>query len=267
MTGSDASVGIVFVNRTDSLCHGGGDDDTGGDERRRRRTRRGLENLTEDEGLRVEIDGRALERDRSGDGSLAFGGGGPPGDVQGHFDGAAAMHQVAHGAVRRRPVRVGHEVHETHAVAPDYFRPAIGAVGTDRLVVSQCVVGVHEIITMTWPEGDVARIIAVRPGVQFAGSPRRVRRSASSRRWSSRNSRNGRSTVRCPSGRGTDGLTPSALGRRSTTVSKNQSSSLDAWAGNTASRIAITKRSENSAAWPEALLITAASEARSMSRV
>src|SRR5437879_10020008 len=111
------------------------------------------------------------------------------------------MHQVAHGPVRSGPVRVGHQVHEAHAVAPDYFGRAIGAVGTDRLVLSQCVVGVHEIITITWPEGDVARIIAVRPGVQFAGSPRRVRRSASSRRWSSRNSTNGRSTVRVPSGR------------------------------------------------------------------
>src|SRR6058998_2377432 len=245
MTGSDASVGIVFVNRTDSLCHGGDGDDTGAREGRAATSPPGPTAAPRGSCLGVEIDGRALERDRACDGSLVFGGGGPPGDVQRHFDRAAAMHQVAHGAVRRRPVRVGHEVHETHAVAPDYFRPAIGAVGTDRLVVSQCVVGVHEIITMTWPEGDVARIIAVRPGVQFAGSPRRVRRSASSRRWSSRNSRNGRSTVRVPSGRGTDGLTPSALGRRSTTVSKNQSSSLDAWTGNTASRIAITKRSEN----------------------
>src|SRR5207245_3189523 len=144
--------------------------------------------------LAVDVAGGARERDRAGDGSLLCGGGGPSGDVQRHFDRAAAMHQVAHGPVRSGPVRVGHQVHEAHAVAPDYFGPAIGAVGTDRLVLSQCVVGVHEIITITWPEGDVARIIAVRPGVQFAGSPRRVRRSASSRRWRSRNSTNGRST-------------------------------------------------------------------------
>src|SRR5262249_52438606 len=216
--------------------------------------------------LRVEVDGGALERDRAGDGTLAFGGGSPPRDVQGHFDGAATMHQVTHGAVRRRPVRVGHEMHEAHAVAPDYFRPAVGTVGTDRLVVSQCVVGVHEIITMTWPEGDVARIIAVRPGAQFAGSPRRVRRSASSRRWSSRNSRNGRSTVSDPSGRGTIGRTPSTLGRRSTTVSRIQSSSLAAWTGNTASRTAVMNNTDSRATCAGALAPTPTSEGRRRQR-
>src|SRR3989441_6727336 len=212
-------------------------------------------------GLRLEVDPRALERDRSPlhaklDGELDPGTG-----RQRRLDGPAAMHQVTHGAVRRRPVGVGDEMNETHAVASNHFRPTVGAVGTDRLVGDQCVVGVHEIITVTLSDGDAIRIIAVSPGIQVVGSPKRVRRSPPSRLWISRNSASERSTLRAPSGRTTaGGRTPSTWGRRSTTVSRNQSSSLAAWLATVARSIVATKSSETNTARAEALPTIAASE-------
>src|SRR5712691_1198857 len=275
MTGSDASVGILFVNRTDSLCHGGHGYDTG---RRAREApdhgavlRKDYSNTSRPRGWAVRAwstsgDRRPrLERDRACDRSLTFaklaGDGAPGTGRQGDFDGPASMHQVAHGAVRGGPIRVSHEMHEAHAVASDHFRPTVGAVGADRLVGSQRVVGVHEIITVTWSAGDAIRIIAVRPGIQVVGSPRRVRRSPSSRRWISRNSASERSTVSEPSGRSTaGGRAPSTWRRRSTTVSRNQSSSVAAWVATVARSIVATKSSEKIAARAEALPTTAASE-------
>src|SRR2546430_16094650 len=117
MTGSDASVGILFVNRTDSLCHGGDDDDTCGGRARTAQSPPGPAGRAGRAwALAVDVDGGAPERDRAGDGSLRCGGGGPSGDVQRHFDRAAAMHQVFFFKVRSAPVLVALPVHEALAV-------------------------------------------------------------------------------------------------------------------------------------------------------
>src|SRR5437899_12871362 len=106
MTGSDASVGILFVNRTDSLCHGGDDDDTCGERARTATSPPGPAGRAGRAwALAVDVDGGAPERDRAGDGRLLCGGGGPSGDVQRHFACAAVILQYTHGPVRSGPVR------------------------------------------------------------------------------------------------------------------------------------------------------------------